>query len=152
MEPSASPPPLPVQTAQRVGLALGEGELGLERLLVGQVERLGQLGAWQWTPADGRMQWSGYLYEMFGRDPAKPPVSFDQGHTIFTPASWPRLQRALQAAQASGGGFEEEAEFERPGGQTGWAVVRGEAILDNQGHAVRLFGTVQDITWRKQAQ
>jgi signal transduction histidine kinase len=137
---------------QRMGLALGEDEVGLDRLLVGQVERLGQLGAWQWTLASGQVQWSGYLYEMFGRDPAGSPVPFTQGQTLFTSPSWPRLRQAMETAIATGGGFEEEAEFQRPAGGTGWVIVRGEAILDAQGRAVRLFGTVQDITWRKQAQ
>jgi signal transduction histidine kinase len=137
---------------RRVGLALGNGGVGFERLLVGQVERLGQLGGWQWSIDSGRTHWSPYLFELFGRDPAGPPLAFADGHTLFTAGSWPRLQRAIEAAVAGGGGFEVEAEFARPDGGTGSVVVRGESILDSQGRTVELFGTVQDISWRKQAQ
>ena len=137
---------------RRVGLALGNGGVGFERLLVGQVERLGQLGGWQWSLDSDRTHWSPYLFELFGRDPASPPVAFSAGYTLFTSGSWPRLQRAIESAVASGGGFEVEAEFTRPDGGTGSVVVRGESILDGRGRTVELFGTVQDISWRKQAQ
>lgn len=137
---------------RRVGLALGNGAVGLDRLLVGQVERLGQLGGWEWSADTEQTHWSPYLYELFGLDPAGPPLSFSQGAKLFSTASWPRLRDALDATLASGGGFEVEAEFARADGRTGWVVVRGEAIRDDRGRAVQLFGTVQDITWRKQAQ
>ncbi len=137
---------------QRVGLSVGDGGVGLERLLVGQVERLGQLGGWDWSLDTDQTHWSPYLYELFGLDPAGPPPAFSHGETLFTAATWPRLKKAIDATLASGGGFEVEVEFVRAASGIGSAVVRGEAILDAHGRPVQLFGTVQDISWRKQTQ
>lgn len=137
---------------RRVGLALGDGAVGLERLLVGQVERLGQLGGWEWSADTDRTRWSPYLYELFGLDPAGQAPGFLEAGKLFSASSWPRLRDAVGATLVSGGGFEVEAEFARADGRSGWVVVRGEAIRDDRGRAVQLFGTVQDITWRKQAQ
>ena len=137
---------------RRVGLALGDGAVGLDRLLVGQVERLGQLGGWEWSAEGDVTRWSPYLFELFGLDQADSPPSFSRASKLFSPASWPRLRNAIETTLASGGGFEVEAEFARPDGGSGWVIVRGEAILDSQGRAVQLFGTVQDISWRKQTQ
>lgn len=96
---------------QRVGLSVGDGGVGLERLLVGQVERLGQLGGWDWSLDTGQTHWSPYLYDLFGLDPAGPPPGFSHGETLFTAATWPRLKKAIDATLASGGGFEVEVEF-----------------------------------------
>lgn len=137
---------------RRVGLSVGDAEVGLERLRVGQVERLGQLGGWEWSPDTDEAHWSPYLHELFGLEPAQPAPGFAQGERLFTAATWPRLRQAIDATRASGGGFEVEVEFARHDGSLGSAVVRGEALLDAQGRVVQLFGTLQDISWRKHAE
>jgi len=140
------------QGERRLGLAVSDTEVGLERLRVGQVERLGQLGGWEWSPGTDEAHWSPYLYELFGLDPAQPTPGFAQLDRLFTAATWPHLRQAIDATVAGGEGLESEVEFTRGDGSVGTVVVRGEALVDGQGRAVRLFGTIQDISWRKQAE
>jgi len=58
----------------------------------------------------------------------------------------------VRRARATGRPYELELEALRPGERPGWVMLRTEVERDAQGHATKLFGTVQDITERKRAE
>jgi len=117
-----------------------------------QLERLGGVGSWRWTLDTGELRWSRYLYEIFGLDPRGPPVAFEDAGTVFSAATWPALRQGVLDAVATGGGFEVEAEFRRGDSSWGWAIARGQAVLDGTGRAIQVLGTFQDVTQRRRAE
>ena len=117
-----------------------------------EAQRLAQVGSWQWDPATDTVIWSEELYRIAGRDPNSPAVSFKDHPRIYSPESWERLRQAVDEALRSGTAYELELEMIRSDGTTRWVRARGEAQRNTAGAIVRLRGTVQDITERKQAE
>ncbi len=71
---------------------------------------------------------------------------------IFTPhVAWPAdLLSSLEEGRTEE--FQEEFFFSAPGGAPAWALVRGRVERDETGRIVRIQGTFQDITQRREAE
>ncbi|GAB0056969.1 Sensor histidine kinase RcsC [Candidatus Magnetaquicoccaceae bacterium FCR-1] len=114
--------------------------------------KLAGIGIWQWDIAAGRHEWSEAIYHIYGRDPTLPPAVYPEVAGYFTPESWRGLSAQVEVCLQSGQEYEYEAEVIRPDGERRWIVARGMARRDGNGVVTSLFGTVQDITMRKQAE
>ena len=118
-----------------------------------EVQDLAQLGSWQWDPELDVVTWSEEMYRIFGRAPDLPAPSRKEQAQLFTPESWERSQRAVNAALRDGTPYAlVDLEMVRPDGTTGWVSARGEVQHDDAGRIVRLRGTLMDITERKRAE
>lgn len=117
-----------------------------------EAQHLAQIGSWQWDAAAARSTWSEELYRIHGADPALPPPSYKNLSRLFSVDSWHRLDAAIHEALRSGDFRKQELEIVRPDGSKRWVAVRGKCLRDAQGHITALYGTVQDINERKQAE
>lgn len=126
--------------------------VGTEPPWLEQLERLGGVGSWRWSPATGELRWSRHLYEIFGLHPDGPPVAFEDAGRVFSAATWPVLRQAVLDAIAAGGGFEVEVDFLRGDGSSGRAIARGQVMRDAEGRPGQVLGSVQDITQRRQGE
>jgi PAS domain S-box-containing protein len=117
-----------------------------------EAQRLAGVGSWQWHVGNDAVIWSEELYRIAGRDPALPVPTYKEHSTLFTAESWDRLSRAVAEALRAGTPYELDLEMVRPDGTTRWIRSRGEAQRDNTGAIVRLRGTAQDMTDRKQTE
>ncbi len=113
-------------------------------------QRLGRMGSWNWTLGSDVVEASAETCRMFGR--ATIPVLSEQKHTMFAPAQWDILERALHRTAITGQACEFEIQALRGTGDTFWMHYCCEAIRDSRDRIVGLRGTVQDITERKQTQ
>ena len=113
-------------------------------------QRMSRMGSWNWMLDEDVVEASAETCRMFGR--ATIPVFREQKNTMYAPADWDILERALQQTTATGKACELEIQARRSGGDTFWAHYCCEAIRDSRDRIVGLRGTVQDITERKQAQ
>jgi len=121
-----------------------------ERALA-EAQRLAGLGSWEWDPATDTVTWSEELYRLAERDPSGPAASYADHPHLYTPESWARLKSAVEEALKSGRRYELDLEMVLPGGRTRWLLARGERLQDAEGRVVKLRGTVQDITERRNA-
>lgn len=112
-------------------------------------QRLGQFGSWFWNLATDEVTWSEELFVMQGFDPGEPVPPASQHAQLFTEASWARLSEALQKVSQEGVPYELELEMDSGKGPMGWMLARGEAVKDEFGEIVGVFGVAQDITARK---
>lgn len=117
-----------------------------------EAQRLAQVGSWEWIVESDTVTWSEELYRIFGREPKLPPPGYKDLEQYYLPESWARLSAALEQARGSGRGFELEVEMAGSGGPGRWIAARGDAVCDASGRAIRIHGTFQDITDRKQAE
>jgi PAS domain S-box-containing protein len=115
-------------------------------------QRLASVGSWHWRVGDERVTWTEELYRIAGRDPSSPTPNYKEHSSLFTAESWDKLSRAVQGAMRGGRPEELDLEMVRPDGSTRWVRVRGEAKRDNTGRIIRVRGTAQDVTDRKQAE
>lgn len=133
-----------ITSRKRVEIALQERQSELN-----EAQRLARIGSWHWIPETDTVTWSEELYRIAGLDPKSSAISYREHHTLYTPESWDRLQKAVSETLKNGTEYSVELELVRPDGTKRWVVANGEAERDLQGAVVSLRGTVQDITDRK---
>ncbi|UTH73383.1 PAS domain S-box protein [Chromobacterium sp. IIBBL 290-4] len=115
-----------------------------------QAQSLAGLGNWSWSFASDTHYWSPEVCRMFGVDPQAGPPSYSAMRRYFTEDSWEGLKSAVERCRLTGLGYECDAELQLPDGVVRWVTARGEARRDELGEIVGLYGTLQDITERKQ--
>ena len=117
-----------------------------------EAQKLAEIADWSWDVRTDERVWSEGMYAIYGRGPALGPSGKDESRQYFTAESWEKVISALQQCVEAGVPFECDAQTVRPDGSHCWITVRGEAVRNPHGEIINLFGTVQDITERKQAQ
>ncbi len=108
-------------------------------------------GAWTWEAESGRLSFSGGIAGDMGdaADCTEPPVEdlWPKVHEEDRAELAARLERSAQ----DGDRCRCECRIRRPDASTAWVAMTGEVYRD-PGGAVRLAGTVMDITDRKHAE
>lgn len=127
-----------------------QNQLNYQRLLGAQ--EIAHIGSWDWNVETGELYWSPELYRLFGLDPGKEKITFekwqslvhpdDRGKAVFT------LTQGLKDAIPAGVEFR----LNKPGGKIAWLYSRGIATRGRDGRTNRMYGTIEDITSRKEAE
>jgi PAS domain S-box-containing protein len=110
------------------------------------------IGSWEWIPATGEVKWSEQLFRIFGLDPAGPPPRFEDQAALYSACDWARLSAAVEAGRREARPFDLEFNVVRPDGSSRQCIARGLPERDPQGRVVRLFGFIQDISARCEAE
>ncbi|PJA29236.1 MAG: hypothetical protein CO189_02815 [candidate division Zixibacteria bacterium CG_4_9_14_3_um_filter_46_8] len=127
--------------------ALRESEKSLN-----DAQRLAHIGSWSWIVETDEVRWSKELYEITGENPQLFSPTYAGLAFLYTKESWETLRQAVERAISKGMPYEIELDMVRPDGEIRYTNTRGEAIKDESGRVVRLYGTVQDITEHKLAE
>jgi len=110
-------------------------------------ERIANVGSWDWTIAIDNVNWSEELCRICGV-----PYEEGAGRTYedfmsqVHPEDRDRVVAILSQTLANHGSFAFEHRVIRPNGQVRLLLSRGEVVLDGNGAAAGMFGTVQDLT------
>lgn len=124
-------------------------ELQVKSSQLEAAQRLGRIGSWYWDIGTDEVSWSHELFVMQGFDPESAPPPASEHARLLTPHSWTLLAAAQKAVASEGTPYELELEMEQGQGPIGWMLTRGEAVRDEFGEIVGVFGIAQDITARK---
>jgi len=121
---------------------------------LGEAERLrlaisaaGDL-VYDWTPGDGRMQWSGYPAAHLGLADASQFLNDNEFHALIDHAAAEARMRLVLSPPADGGPFHLEYAMQT-GGAPVWVEERGVCLPGDDGQAERIVGLVRNITERK---
>jgi PAS domain S-box-containing protein len=116
-----------------------------------------QLGTWDYDPVADAVYWDPRTRELFGVDQDE-EIRYDTvvWNTVH-PEDQPRVDAAAQNAfnPAGDGLYQIEHRVIHRDGSVHWLSVRGRAFFAGEGEerrAIRLLGTVQDVTERKRAE
>jgi len=107
-------------------------------------------GFWEWDIASGRLTWSDAIFEQHGLDPTGEAPDFPTYLGMIEEADRTRFTDAIQAAVAKEGDFDLEFRVHWPDGSEHWTHGAGRVFRDDRDRPVRVIGTGQDITERKQ--
>ncbi len=111
-----------------------------------------QLGVHDYDVHSGRIQWDARVRELWGVGPDT-QVTYDVFLGGVHPEDRAPTQAAVERARDPAGDGTYRAEYRvtsRADGQTRWIAATGTTVFE-QGRAVRLIGTVQDVTERKRS-
>ncbi|MFZ4857529.1 MAG: ATP-binding protein [Desulfuromonadaceae bacterium] len=128
-----------------------DAQIRSEKILK-NVQQITHIGSWYLDVATNQVVWTEELYKMYGFDPSLPLPPYTEHQKLFTSESWEMLSSSLARTRDTGVPYELELKTVREDGDNGWMWVRGEAVLDEGGKTVGLWGAAQDITRRKQAE
>src|SRR5262249_31863488 len=129
-----------------------EEELRKREAQLKDAQRLARLGNWEWDIATKTVTWSDEMYRIYGVDPESFSITFAAILEITHPDDRVEIVASVNQARADGTAYLNEHRIIRPDGETRVLQARGVSVLDAAGQTVRMHGTSQDITERKQAE
>ena len=133
--------------AEAAGRALRESEA---RLL--EAQRIGQVGSWEADLRRSTLTWSEETYRIFGRRPGELAPTAEAFAEAIHPDDRDMVLRTSAEARRTGRPYRVEHRIILPDGSLRVVFEQAEIVRDEAGRAVRMVGTVQDITERKAAE
>jgi len=116
-------------------------------------QRIAKLGSWQRDLVTGEMRWSDEHYRLLGLDPAGPAIEYDQFISLIheDDRPWVRkiVQKTIDDQQKS---FSVEYRLTLAEGVVKYVRAQGEISYGDDGKALAVLGTTQDVTEQHLAQ
>ena len=109
-------------------------------------EELAQLGSWAWDVGSTSVRWSAQVHHIFGTDPERPGPEYETYIAMLHPDDRDRVVEVFRAAVRDGVPCEVDHRIVRSDGQVREIRARGLVEFDANGSAVRLTGSLQDVT------
>ena len=128
------------------------GALRRSEALLTKAQHLAKVGNWQLNVQSGMITWSEEMYVITGLGRDDFAGTQEAFLDLVHPEERKKVQRAFLAAVHDGETFAIEHRFVQPSGKLVTVQSIAEVSFDQQGHALRTFGTVQDITAKKEAE
>jgi PAS domain S-box-containing protein len=126
-----------------------EQELKRSQASLAEAQQLAHLGSWEWDIAADKLTWSDEVYRIFGRDRDSLDATPNGFSECVHPGDRDELDGAIGDAVKNGSSCDLEYRIVRPDGEVRMLHGRGEAVTDESGRTVRLFGTALDVTEQK---
>lgn len=115
-------------------------------------QEIAHLGSFELNYAAEELYWSRELYRIYGVDPEGYRPRIGARWEFIHPDDKERVRREMEGARAKRRPYELEHRVVCSDGTKRWVLERGRYAFDDAGNAIRLNGTVLDITERKTAQ
>ena len=119
-------------------------------------QSVAQIGNWEFDPAANKIVWSPEMFRLLGFDPADGEPDYLTLMTHYHPDDVPLHDAVVLQALDDGLPYELDIRIlcgdGHGAGVIRWGHAQGQAERDDSGQIVRLFGTVMDITERRQAE
>ncbi|QJW92958.1 PAS domain S-box protein [Frigoriglobus tundricola] len=116
-----------------------------------RAQRAARVGTWDWDIVTGLATWTDEAWELFGPADRAGPVTYDFWLACLHPDDRAAAAAATAAALA-GDAYHDEFRVCRSDGSVLWIESDGAVVRDDDGRAVRLLGTVRNVTDRKRAE
>jgi len=126
-----------------------EAELIAQAAKLEEAQKVARIGNWEIETATRKMTWSDEIFRLLEFDPQDSEPSWNDLIARLHPDDIPLLP---EAAMITGQFYEQDLRMIRNDGSIMWVHIIGHGEVDNSGTVVRLFGTIMDVTERRQAQ
>ena len=127
-----------------------QASLALERseARLMEAQRIARMGSWEWCIATDSLVWSDEVFRIFGISPREFSGTVETFFAAVHPDDRKKVQRAADAALAGREPFQIDHRIVLSTGAIRVVREQAEVMFDDDGEAVRMIGTVQDITER----
>ncbi|MBI3853290.1 MAG: PAS domain-containing protein [Verrucomicrobia bacterium] len=129
-----------------------EEEIKKREFQLVEAQRLARLGSWEWHIATNKVIWSAELCRLYGIEWQVLPTDLDDFLRRVYPSDYSAVQRTIEQAYQDQRPFELEYRVLLPDNNLRWLHGLGRVVADASGRRLRMLGTAQDITERKQAE
>jgi PAS domain S-box-containing protein len=113
-----------------------------------------QIGIFEWSVAAGHVYYSPGLWAMLGYDHTRMPSTLEAWQALIHPDDLPVYRRRIETQLEGAVSFiEPEYRVRARGGEWRWVYSRSKSVaMGADGRPVRIVGTLQDITARREAE
>jgi diguanylate cyclase (GGDEF)-like protein/PAS domain S-box-containing protein len=115
-----------------------------------QAQQLAHIGNWEYDVITGKITWSTQLFQILGRDQTLGEPTYEEILRLHYPQDAEQLHQAVERSLSTGESYQLELRVVKADGSFQYTEARGKAELNAQGQVIRLFGTTQDMTGRRQ--
>jgi diguanylate cyclase (GGDEF)-like protein/PAS domain S-box-containing protein len=137
-----------------VGVAAVARDVGAQKrleLLMARTQAIGHVGGWEVECRSGRLFWTDETYRIHDLSPGKYVPTVDSAIGFFAPEAVAAMDRAMRRAMDPGEPFDLELPLTTARGRRIWVRAIGETQRED-GRVSHVYGTLQDITGRRQAE
>lgn len=127
-----------------------EEKIRLSEARLAEAQRIARLGNWDWDIVSNTLAWSDEIYRIFGLQPREFGATYEEFLNSVHPDDRAHVQRAVDEALERGTPYSIDHRILLPDGGQRIVHEQAEVTFDGSGRALRMMGTVQDITERKQ--
>jgi len=114
-----------------------------------EMQELARIGNWEFDLANDQIRWSAETFRIFGLPPGSQEPDFADLLLAIDAEDRSMFDCAIQGAVAEGQPYKLDLRIRTPEGTQKFIHAQGSAVHDVPGEAVRLIGTILDITERK---
>ncbi len=129
-----------------------EEQLRRSEAYLAEAQKIGHIGSWEFDVATQTITWSDEVFRIFGLDPEQSAPTYLQHLQQIHPDDRELWQSTVQTAIAQGTCYRFDFRILQPDGSLRYVNTRGKVRCNEQEQVTQLFGTVLDITERKQAE
>jgi len=127
-----------------------EEALKLREIQLSEAQQLAHLGSWEWDIAANKVNWSDEQYRIFGLQPQKFGATYEAYLNYLHPDDREFTAKIIEQAFHDKELHSFDHRIVRPDGTVRVLQANGKVVLDESGNPVKMLGTGQDITDRKQ--
>ncbi len=127
-------------------------DLAKSRENLADAQRLAGLSSWEWDLENNIVYWSKEIYQTFGMNEDSVNSSSDSFWNLIHPEDREAVKAAFVAAIKAEKPYNQDYRIVLPNGVTQIIHVQGRTDYDSDGRALRMRGTIQDITERKRTE
>ncbi len=131
---------------------LVEQELRSSQERLAKAQTIAHLGNWDWNIETNTWSWSDEIYRIFGLEPQQLEASYEAFLARVHPDDRQLVKEANQKALAQEENYSIDRRIVRPDGEVRVVHEEADVMFNDQGRAVRMLGTIQDITERQKAE
>lgn len=140
-------------TVQDITERVKAGEaLRISEASLANAQRIAHIGNWDWNIPANELRWSDEIYRIFGVAPQEFGATYDAFIDYVHPDDREFVGRAVSDALLGKKPYSIDHRIVLSGGAEKIVHEQAEVIFDEAGRAVKMSGTVQDVTERKRAE
>ena len=128
-----------------------EEALRMSEIRLNQTQRIAKVGGWEYDVAAERLWWTEEVYRIHEVSFEYDANDVQRALEFYVAADRPRIEMAFRRAVEHGEPFDLELQLATAQGHQVWVRTVGQTVR-LQGKVDRVFGTIMDITERKQAE
>jgi PAS domain S-box-containing protein len=129
-----------------------QDELEASQRRLTEAQRIARMGNWDWNAVNGELHWSEETYRILGFRPGEIVPTFEEFLKLVVPGDREELQKQVEEALEGRKPYDIQFRIQRRDGTELALHARGEVERDESGRAVRMSGSMQDITERKESE
>jgi PAS domain S-box-containing protein len=129
-----------------------EERLRQSEALLAEAQHLARIGSWNLDLSNWSIQWSDEQYRLFGLEPREVSPTYARFLQLLHPDDRDVLRAVTAKARRDHQPFEYTFRAVHPDGTVRVLRSRGKVAVDEHGMPTRLFGMLQDITERLEAE